>query len=67
MLLVFVGFRRGWWTTFDETPYFLANQGPLVEQENPEPAGLEPAVDEAEEGGAEEAEQTENPPELEAP
>ncbi len=40
MLLIFVGVRRGWWSTYKEVPLFLKDAEPKPEAD-PEPTGLE--------------------------
>ena len=52
MLLIFVGFRRQWWVSFNQTPLCSQMAEPLAEQAEPAAAGLEAL--EAE-GAAEEA------------
>ena len=46
MLLVYIGFRRKWFTNYDDVPIF--DHGALVLKEtDPEPVGLEPVDAEA--------------------
>ena len=47
MLLVYIGFKRKWWQTFDQCPLFADVLGDLQEGDNPDPAGLEAIEEEA--------------------
>ena len=41
MLLIFVGYRRGWWSSFDQTPMFASIEKPLEEAKEADARGLE--------------------------
>ena len=41
MLLVYIGFKRKWWTKYDECPMFDEGIPDLQEEAHPDPAGLE--------------------------